>query len=326
MKSALKPMSLLILLGFVWGSGYSIARFAMTHGVPPLGYAFWQSWGPAFFLILIYTCRRRFTRQHASKAASKKQPTFFQLMTSRTYLPYFLFTALLGIVIPNTNMYLVAAHLPAGVLAVIVNIVPLLVYPIALFMKQESFSKRRLFGVALGFLGIVFILAPHTTLSHTHWASWALLALLSPLCFALCAVLCSKYQPEKADAIALSAGMLLFSALILTPIVFKTHQFFFFNAHTMMANAAVGLEIFLSSLGYVLFFALISTAGPVYYSLVGGLVTLTGLFWGKLLFDEKITAPIMLATLLILTAIALVNFKWRTQIDDKTNNLKTHEE
>lgn len=49
----IQSILLLIVLGFIWGSGYTLAKFAMTNGVNPLGYAFWQSLGPALLLTLV---------------------------------------------------------------------------------------------------------------------------------------------------------------------------------------------------------------------------------------------------------------------------------
>ena len=87
----------LILLGFIWGTGYTIARFAMTHGVPPLGYSFWQSLGPAVMVGLISVLLQR---------------NSFKKLTIPS-LQYYLISGLTGIVIPNTTMYFAAPHLPA---------------------------------------------------------------------------------------------------------------------------------------------------------------------------------------------------------------------
>ena len=114
----LKAPFLLILLGFIWGSGYSLAKYAMTNGVSPLGYSFWQSLGPA--LLLSIACLF---------SPKKSMPPF-------KYWPYFFICGLIGIAIPNTNMYFIASHLSAGLLAVLVNTVPLLVYPLALLYGQ----------------------------------------------------------------------------------------------------------------------------------------------------------------------------------------------
>jgi len=85
-NSVFKSIFLLILLGFIWGSGYSLAKYAMTNSVSPLGYAFWQSLGPA--LLLSFICIIR------------KQNRLF----SRSHWPYFFTCGLIGIAIPNSSI------------------------------------------------------------------------------------------------------------------------------------------------------------------------------------------------------------------------------
>ncbi len=114
-----KSVLLLLTLGFIWGAGYSLAKFAITNGAPPLGYSFWQSLGPALLLSVVYFFKQR-----------KSLPILL-------HWRYFLLCGLLGIALPNTNMYYAASHVPAGLLAVLVNTVPLIVYPLALLFRME---------------------------------------------------------------------------------------------------------------------------------------------------------------------------------------------
>ncbi|MAZ77460.1 MAG: multidrug ABC transporter permease [Legionellaceae bacterium] len=293
----IRSLSLLILLGFIWGSGYSIARYAMTHGVAPLGYAFWQSLGPAVALVILTM------RQWQGK-----------LLSVLRFWPYFLITGVLGIFMPNTNMYFASPHLPAGMLAVIVNIVPLMVYPLALLFKEEKFDGLRITGVLCGVLGIMIIMLPKSGLLGGAFNSWMFMALLTPLCFALCVIYIAKYRPIHLDALMCSAGMLTASAMLLIPVVHWTGSFYALHMPLHKVDWIILLEIALSSTGYVLLFKLIKMAGPVYYSLVSGVVTLTGLFWGKVIFGESLTPHMIFAVLFILTAITLVTIRRRASL------------
>lgn len=296
--STLKAVGVLLLLGFIWGSGYSIARYAMTHGVPPLGYSFWQSLGPTIFLILL-GCKQKNVRASFKPA----------------FLPFFFLCGLLGIAIPNSNMYYTAAHLPAGMLAVLVNTVPLFVYPIACTFKQESFSIKRITGVLLGFFGLVYLIFPFHSLTQVpemfQLTQWAWLTLLSPLCFALCAVYISHARPASVGIYAASIGMLATSTLFLTPFVWFHHDFYSLLPPLDLPKLVVILEIILSSVGYLLFFYLIEYAGPVYYSLTGSVVSLTGVFWGYMLFGETIGQNQIIAILMIISAILIISISYK---------------
>ena len=58
MNNRILSVILLISLGLVWGSGYAIARFAVTNGVTPLGYTFWQCLGQCGHFIFVIKCAK----------------------------------------------------------------------------------------------------------------------------------------------------------------------------------------------------------------------------------------------------------------------------
>ncbi len=292
--TSIKAVSLLILLGFIWGSGYSLAKFAMTNGVPPLGYSFWQALGPALILTILcfFTGKRSLFNPH--------------------YWLYFLICGLIGIAIPNTNMYFIASHIPAGLLAVLVNTVPLLVYPLALLGGQEKPDLWRFFSLIIGMFGIVLIIGiPNLGI----YSQWTLLTLISPLCFALCSIYIGRKSAPKLNVLEAASGMLVAASLLLTPLVIQQQAFYPLNLPFTLPKQVIVLEIILSSLGYLLFFMLVRYAGPVFYSLTGGVVALTGLFWGYLIFAENPSNTQGLATVLIVLGISLLS--WRESKQNK---------
>ena len=288
----IKSILLLILLGFIWGSGYTLAKFAMINGVPPLGYAFWQSLGPALLLTLVCF-------------ATKNIPMF-----KPVYWPYFFICGLVGIAIPNTNMYFISSHLPAGLLAVLVNTVPLLVYPLALLSGQERMDSWRLLALVLGIAGILLIIGVNTS---GLYSTWTLLAMISPLGFALCSVYIGAKQQNEISALHAAAGMLLAATLLLIPLVISQNAFYSLSGPLTLVKQVIFLEILLSSLGYLIFFKLIRLAGPVFYSLTGGIVALTGLFWGYLIFNETPTSIQIMAVTLVISAIFLLSWRQSKQ-------------
>lgn len=217
---------------------------------------------------------------------------------------------LIGIAIPNTNMYFIASHIPAGLLAVLVNTVPLLVYPLALMAGQEKLDGWRFFALLLGMSGILAIIGIN---SAGLYSSWTILAMLSPLGFALCSIYIGAKQPKEINALQAANGMLLAASLLLTPVVLKQHAFYSLSAPLTLVKQIVILEIILSSLGYLLFFILIRMAGPVFYSLTGGVVAITGLFWGYLAFDEKPSSIQGIAIALVVSAIFLLSCRQSKQ-------------
>lgn len=289
---------LLFSLGLLWGSGYVLAKFATTHGASPLGYAFWQSFGPALLLGLIVLFQSK------------------PLSLSLHHCRYYAICGLLGIALPNTNMYFAAAHLPAGILAVIVNTVPIMTLPLALAFRQERFQWLRFCGILVGLSGIGFIVIPHSSLPDPTMLPWALLAFLSPLAFAICAIYINGDRPSNCTPLQLATGMLFTSTIYLLPLVWRQQAFYPLHWPFNLTDKVILLEVLLSSIGYIVFFTLIRLAGPVYYSLVGGVVALTGLMWGQIIFNEHFNAWNFAAVILILAGIVLVSSQQKADTHD----------
>lgn len=285
----LKSLGLLLLLGVIWGSGYALARFATTHGVPPMGYACWQSLGPAILLSLYV-----FLTQGRVRVPGKTMVFMFSI-------------GLLGIALPNTNMYYSSQHLPAGVLAVIVNTVPIFIYFLAVALKDERYDWIRILCVLLAVIGIFMIVFPQTTRVDALSVRWLAQSFFSPLCFALVAVWIARTQSDCSGLI-LACGMMLASSCWLLPMTMIMHHFYLPELqHWQMRDTVIVAEILLSSLGYVVFFHLLQSAGSVYYSFVSGVVAIMGLIWGRLLFNEIFTVWTFLGLACILVATSMVS-------------------
>ena len=284
---------LLILLGFTWGTGYSLARFAMTNGVPPLGYSFWQSLGPALIISCLVYTRRNTTKLSISNYR------------------YYLICGLTGIVIPNTAMYFAAPHLPASILAIIVNTVPIAAYPMSLIARLETFNWQRIAGIILACCGLMLIIFPKSSLPSVDMIPWVLSTLITPVSFAFCSIYIARYRPANSDSLSLTSGMLICSSLLLLPLVWLKQSFYLPHLPLTSADGVILLEILLSSFGYVLFFKLIQIAGPVYYSLVDTIVVLTGLFWGHIIFGEQLNQWTTAAVCLIIFSLLLVTQQQR---------------
>ena len=285
-------LSFLLILGIIWGSCYSMAHFITKNGIHPLGYAFWQSFGPTCFLFLIIIIL--------------KLPIYFTLY----HIRYYFICGTIGVAIPNLNIFFAASHLPAGLLAVIVNIAPVVTYLLAFSLNHERFSIVKFFGVIVAMIGIACIVIPKSNLpKNLENFSWIISALLTPVCFAVCALFAEKYQPKDSHAISLSAGMLLVSSILITLIIINTENFYFIHIPFEIQDWVLIVGIIFSGLGYVILFKLIKVAGAVYYGLVNGVVCITGLFWGWVFFEENLDISIFFAAFLIIIGIFLVTFK-----------------
>jgi drug/metabolite transporter (DMT)-like permease len=284
------PFFLLFLLGFTWGTSFSIAKFAMGSGVTPLGYAFWQSLGPAILVLLV------------SVIQSRSLPKF-----NKQHLFFYFICGLLGIALPNLTMYFSAVNVPSGILGLIVNTSPIITYFLAIFFKIEQFTWFRFNGIVFGFIGLFILFFPK--LSNYTQFYWMIFAFLTPILLASCTVFMVKLRPQESTSLALSAGMLIAASCLISPLVFLNRSFHPIYFPLSTPDLFILIEIVLSSIGYILFFELLRVAGPVFYSLVGCIVALAGLFWGYIIFNETIQLHECISVIFIITAIIFVSKK-----------------
>ncbi|BCA96192.1 hypothetical protein TUM19329_25530 [Legionella antarctica] len=195
-------------------------------------------------------------------------------------------------------------------MAVLVNTVPLIVYPLALISGQEKHDKWRFLALLLGMTGILLIIGINTA---GLYSSWTLLAMITPLGFALCSLYIGAKQPQELNSLQAASGMLLTASILLIPMVINQHAFYSLSGPLTVVKQIIILEIILSSLGYLLFFILIRMAGPVFYSLTGGIVSLTGLFWGYLVFGETPTSVQSVAVALVIFSLFLLSWRQSRQ-------------
>ena len=286
-KTLLYPYFLLIALGVCWGTSFAIARYVLDQGLTPLGYAFWQNLGPALILCILSLIKHK---------------KIFQFQTNSSPILFFILTGGLGLCLPNLIMYYSAAHLPSGLVGLVVNTAPLFTYALSLLFRVEAFSFFRGMGVAVGFFALLLLLKVEL---HAPLL-WLVFSFLTPLCLSACTLLTVTKKPAGHSSLQLAAGMMLFSTLTLIPLVMQ-QQAFYPLKHMGITEGIIVLEIILSTLGYLMFFELLRVAGPVFYSLVGSIVALSGVVWGAILHGERFGFSAYAGMGLVIASIALVS-------------------
>lgn len=282
-----QPLVLLLVLGFTWGSAFSLARYVMSHQVSPITYSFFLVFSPSVIL-LVYCYQRGYLRD---------------LITGN--IPCYFFAGLFGIALPNTNKYWLATHLPSGVLALVMSVTPFFIYPLALLCREEKFHFSRITAVLIGGAGMIIMAAQHGVvgLSLNHWL---FLSLLTPFSYAVCAIYVAKFTMKKSNIVVLTTGMLICATLLLVPFLFTSE---FVMPHLALNGVwlAIMVEIVLVIIGYLALFKVLQLSGAVNYSMVNGIAAIIGLFWGHCFFHECVSLKILLAMLLILIGVLLLN-------------------
>lgn len=281
---------LLLFLGTMWGFNTSIIKIAGGEGAPPIGITTLQMTGAAIVLTLFCLWRGL--------------PIRFQ----RPHLFYYVNVGVLGTALPSLNMVMILQELPAGVMVLAIATAPLFTYIGSLIMRMERFDLLRFGGVIVGLFGVLLIILPKASLPRPEDTGWFLLALATPALYSYSAIAAARLRPEGSHSFSLAAGMTIMVSILIWPVAILAGQVYFPPIlEPGLATLAMAIIVSISCLAYFLYFELIRAIGPVSISVVGYIVTLTGMMFGILLLGETHSHWVWGATALIFGGLALVN-------------------
>jgi len=282
----------LILMGAAWGLVFTFTKIAVSTGHQPFGILVWQMVIMAIFSAAILMVRRK------------------SLALRRRDFVLYIGVAVLGTVFPNYFSYIAAAELPAGIMVIIVALVPLFAMPIALVMGYEKLSYVRLFGIVFGALAVGLLVGPDASLPDPAKAVYVLLAILMPLAYgaegSFLVWAKTRTKGEIPDPVKVLFGASVVGMLITVPLALITGEFISPVRVWAAPEWAIVVAAALNWVAYVGYVWLIGRAGPVFAAQVAYLVTGFGVIWAMVLLGESYSAYIWAALGLMMVGLFLV--------------------
>jgi drug/metabolite transporter (DMT)-like permease len=209
-------------------------------------------------------------------------------------------------VIPEAVFFYAAAHVTAGVLSITVGIVPILTFVASAFIGLEKFVMGRVFGVVLGAVAVVLLVAPEGSLPDPAQLSWVLLGFVSAVSYTLLGLVLALKAPPGANPFMMTCGMFLAASLPLVPLLYFSGGFVpFFWPWGIVEWSLLGMGT-ANAVAFTLFYTLVERAGPVFTSFTANVVTLFGVIWGIVIFSEQNSIWVWLSFATIMTALVLV--------------------
>jgi drug/metabolite transporter (DMT)-like permease len=277
----------MVAMGAFWGLQFSLAKIGAAHAIAPSAWVFFVNLVGTPVLFAIAAAR-------GSRAADLQRHWVYALIAGAT-----------AIAIPNTIMALVVGRVPAGLAAMLNTLSPLMTYAIALGLRMERPHALRIAGLACGLVGAILVLGPRASLPDPAMWPWVVLCLWVPFFYAASNVYIGKYRPGGVDSMALAALMQAGSLVAVLPLaVYEGIHIPIPPAHA--GDWALLIQSAFNWIASLLFFEAMRLAGPVFFSQTGFLVTLWGVLWGWLLFDEIHSAYVWAAMAAIFVGLALV--------------------
>ena len=168
----------LMLLGIGWGVTMPFTKLAVSGGM-----IFWQSVVMVVILGTIALIRRK------------------GLVCGRPQIAVYSVIAMIGTVLPNAASFTAYVHLDAGIMAILISLVPIFALPVALVLGLERLQLKRLLGLVLGLFGILLLILPGQKAIGAVSLWWIPVGLIPSLLYAFEGNLVSRFGTAGLDAL-----------------------------------------------------------------------------------------------------------------------------
>jgi drug/metabolite transporter (DMT)-like permease len=288
-----RDWAMLLTLGALWGGSFFFARVAVME-VHPLTLVLFRV-GIAALALQIYL-----------RVAS------IPLAPARPYLGAFLILGLVNNVIPFSLMFTGQTQIGAGLASVINATTPFWTMILAnAVTADEKFTPRKLAGIALGIAGTAVMVGPGL-IAGLGGPAWAKLVFLGmSLSYAAAFIYARRFRALAPQLVA--TGQLTAATIIMIPVVMIVNgPQGLFEASPAAWAAILALALASTAFAYIIYFALIRSAGSTNASLVTLLVPISAILLGTLILSERLA--IFEIAGMVLIAIGLLTIDGRLRL------------
>ena len=270
----------LLLLGAIWGASFLLMRVAAPEFGPVPLIAVRVAVAAAFLSIVL-------GRRNGFSEMKGRHVPLGVVGALNSAIPFSLFA-------------FATLSLNAGFASVLNATAPLFGALAAYVWLKESLSPARVFGLALGFAGVLILVSGRLSLGGDLSAMLA--CLLAALCYGIAAHY-TKARLISVSPLAIATGSQIGAAAVLA-----APALYFWPAGTPSVSGwlfALVLGVVCTGLAYVLYFRLIARAGAAKAIAVTYLIPVFGMAWGWMFLGERVTASMVLGCAVILFGIAM---------------------
>ena len=286
-KNKLIFVPILAILGVVYSALFPVNQMSLENGLPFIGYVFWFNLLATVALFIVSIYRKEVPR------------------LTWPHIRAYLLLGLVTVAIPVPLFTFLTSKLPIGIITLLLVLVPLLTYVISYFLRIEKFRLSGVIGLLLGLGGLLFVLIPKTGLPAPDMLVWTLVALIGPLCFALCNVFATILRPPGTPSLMMATGMSAGATVLLAPVMVASGHVLVFPTTTLDSNLPILYAAAITVVDLVAWFAVVRITGPVFFSQLNYFIVLAGFGWGYLLNDQRHSFYVWIATAFAFAGLAI---------------------
>lgn len=287
-REAVFLVAMLTVFGALWGATQPLTKIAVSEDYRAPGLIFWQLVIGAVFLGVINRLRGK------------------SLPFGRAQIRVHVTIALIGTILPNSASFEAIRHIPSGLTSILLSLIPIMAFPISLFMTLERFSWLRLCGLLFGLAGVLLIVLPEASLPDRAMLIFVPLAMVAPLFYAFEGNVVAKWGTAGLDPVQVLFGASVVGAAIALPIALVTGEFIDPRGPWGVPDAALVASSIMHALAYTGYVWMVGRAGPVFAVQVSYLVTGFGVVWAMLFLGESYSGWIWAAMALMFMGMFLV--------------------
>jgi len=275
-----RNLILFILAGFLWGIPYLFIKVAVDpqDGFSPAIVVFGRVFIGALVLIPIAIYDK----------------TFFTAIKHWRYIAVY---ALFEMVGPWILIGTAEQKISSGLAGLLVSSVPIFSTLIASAYGDKSvWQPKRLFGIAIGFLGVFLLVGIESITGSSDPISIAMV-LAASIGYAFAVIYITRKMPDG-SGIAING-----IAMVMTAIFYAPALFFFWPDHSISNEAIyslIALGVLSTGIAFAVFFTVMAEIGPTRASLVTYMNTAFAVVLGVIILNEPLTVGIIVGLPLVL--------------------------
>ena len=281
-----------LALGLIWGASFLFIEKSLTF-LTPGGVAFFRcALGALALWAVLFYKKIRIIRDY--------------LLILQLWVMGLLLNVFPGILFAYAQEQV--SSILAGIMNALTPIMSILM--ILIVFRSERLNFERVFGIFLGFVGVVIVLVVGQSLGEIS-ASAILALLLAVLCYGASYPFSSKYIiPRKLSPEVLATTQVSLSALTLFPF-FLLNGFHSYEISLEALLSILALGIFGTGIAYIWNFRNVELAGPSLASTVTYITPLVAVILGFLLLGEPLTWNEPVGGLIVLIGSAIAQGRIR---------------
>ncbi len=288
MSVRVRYVALLVAMGLGWGATQPLGKIAVSTGHQQFGLIFWQLMLGVVLLGVVSLLRGK------------------AIPLTKATLGFAVVIALIGTIIPNSTFYYSVAHLPSGIMSILISTVPLMAFPVALMLGMDRFSLGRIAGLFCGLVGVALIALPEASLPSPAMVAFLPIAMIGPLFYALEGNYVARFGTAGMDAVQAMFLASVVGAVIMLPVAVGSGQWIDPMAAWGRAEVALVLGSVVHTLCYCAYVWLAGRAGAVFAAQTSYIVTGTGVIWAMLILGERFSPWVWAALAIMFLGLFLV--------------------